>query len=285
MTLNIDEKLAVTKIKPLISKNLFAFSDHESSILALFSQIEHPLTPLEISRLCILPRASVYTTLESLKKRGLVSHKKINNKSKWVSVSRKDLNEKLYEAKKIFNNYDSGTEDLEQLPRDSLVKVHRGKDSIKNVLNDIFSNNKNLSLYTLQGRGSEESWATNFDSAEVSLYNDQAKKNKIISRNILEKGVLEKALQKFGKSWAKSYIGRTSVAYEIEEEYINHSSQIWIIGNSLYLMNIYELTIIEIIDSDIVKMVKCLFNFVHDHERAVEVNGYLEKLIKETSAL
>lgn len=137
-----------------LTQNLieYGLNDREASIyLYLLSNKDQ--TVFQISKHLHLPRTTVYSDLEKLKKRTLVSIFKKNQIAYWYAEHPrrlvKDAESKTNMIKEIFPELESMLETKTFHPE---VKFYEGKDAIKDIINefyDILEKKTDRNLYTI----------------------------------------------------------------------------------------------------------------------------------------
>ncbi|MES2623507.1 MAG: helix-turn-helix domain-containing protein [Patescibacteria group bacterium] len=138
----------------ILTQNLidFGLNDREASIyLYLLSNKDQ--TVFQVSKALHLPRTTVYSDLERLKGRTLVSIFKKNHIAYWYAEHPrrlvKEAESKSSMIKEIFPELESMMEKNTLHPE---VRFYEGKDSIKDIINsfyDILETKTNRNLYTI----------------------------------------------------------------------------------------------------------------------------------------
>ena len=272
----------VTELKYLQLLNL---SSHEAKLFALL-QSDMPLTPLELSRKCAIPRASIYVALSGLKKRGLARHVIINKKSKWCRTSESELTNILYETKKKLLGFVDGKEEVvsgASSATDGVVTVHRGNTAVKKVIFDMIRDRKHERFlgYTAFSDVLMKGWMNVFTEDEINEFNRIVKKNGIISELIAPENWIEDHYKAMGNTWAKDYEGRTSSAVYLDKKYFQNSGQIFAFKDVMYLVALNDKMVIEIRHSDIQKMILGMYSFIKERGETVDVNKRLRELMKK----
>jgi DNA-binding transcriptional ArsR family regulator len=256
---------------------IFGFSRKELRVLdALKNGLD---TPLEVSRKTKVSRTAVYAILENLKERGLVSTHIRKGKKSWFLSPERDLDATIYDAKRALLDIPEGREELHGVS-DATVIVHRGKEAVKKLMEDIWLHHKNERLYGFQGDVAGIGWNKLFSVEETNTFNRAVKKNGIIVEAILPDGWFERETRNLGVAWAKDFEGRTTRTHIVDEQYFKHGGQLYLFKDVIYLNAHNEELVIEIRNSDIQKMLMAFFRFMQDHSRSIDVNDLLRTLIK-----
>ena len=222
----------------------------------------------------------MYEILGRLKERGLAHSFIEKGKHYWRIRSDKQIEEVLYETKRSLLRVPEGREELHGRT-DSSVVVHRGKEAIKKLLNELLVEHKNERLHGFQGHTSTIAWNRVFSVAETNRFNRNVKKNHIIVEAVLPEGWLERQSRELGVEWARDFEGRATRVNVIDPAYFEHGGQLWVFKESVYLMSLSEEMVIEIRNSEMQKMILALFRFVDDNSRTIDANALLRTLIEK----
>lgn len=236
-------------------------------------------TPLLLARHTKVSRPAVYAILQNLKKRGLINSQITNGKKHWKLSSEQEIEEVLYETKRVLLKIPTGREELHGLS-DSIIVVHRGKEAVREAMLTLFASKHSERFYWgFQGDVSTIGWNKTFTIAETNRINRYIKNNQIITEAILPNGWLEDQTKKLGVEWAKEFEGRTARVNVLDSKYFKHGGQCWVFKDSLYLFALSEELIIEIRNSEIQKMVLSIFEFMQENSRTIDANELLRNLI------
>ena len=290
------------------SKNLYKllnFSDNEMKVFnilkgegGLYSNeaasgidVNHP-TPLSIARATNIPRPTLYITLDLLKNRGLAERYMINAKKYWRLTHQSEIVELLQNTKRLIVDGVSGGHSINITNQDNqnskaesplalneIVNLYRGKEEIKSLLNSLTAQHKDERWYSMQGADVSGGWFDIFGIEGMNHFNRMVKKNNLITEALLPTGWHKIEFAKYGKAWAEDFVDRMAAVYEIDAKYFDHSGQIFIFNNALYLMALKEETVIEIKNSQIQKIVLAMFDFIKENARRIDLNAELKKLI------
>lgn len=237
-------------------------------------------TPASISRVTKVTRPAVYDILKKLMERRLVVSRITNGKKRWQLAEVSQLEEVFYDAKKFLFRFSEGREEVYGLS-DATVVIHRGEESIKELMSNMFVDHKSERLLGFQGNVSTVGWDKIFSTKETNVINNKIKKNAYIVEGVLPKGWFETQVKALGIDWAKEFEGRTARINAIDESYFNHGGQIFIFKKSLYLLALNEEIIIEVRNSEIQKMILSIFEFIQDNSQTIDGNALLRTLIEK----
>lgn len=272
--------LSMKPLTILKSLDLLQLTSHEAEVFLLL-QKEPLSTPLTLSRKCAIPRASIYVALETLRKRGLAHHRRVNKKSLWSIASKNELADTLYETKKAILGFVDGKEEVRGVT-DGFVTIHRGDEAVKKELIAMYTErDKRVSGY-LGALNYSENWAELFKDTEIRKVNDAIKKRGMIIDAVLPDKYTEDRFKKFGVEWAKSYEGRTASTVYAPKKYFQNAGELYFFKNTMYLLALRDKMIIEIKHSDIQKMILDIFGFMKDHGERVDINRELRELIEKS---
>lgn len=239
-------------------------------------------TPLLLARTTKVTRPAVYVILKKLKKRGLVHTRIISGKKYWEMVRKEDIDQSLYEAKKVLLSISEGTEEVKGLS-DGTVIVHRGKEAIKELITTMLKGHKREWFYTMQGDAVQKGWDEVVGQEGINDFNEYLKKNDILTKIVLPFGWFEDQANRLGPkaavAWVKGFIDRAHSAVQVDEKYFDHGGQIFIFRNSLYLMSLNEALVVEIRNSELKKLITQMFAFMEDNANRFNMNEQAQKLI------
>ena len=253
----------------------------ERVLLAIIKGIK---TPLLIAKETRVTRPAVYDILTKLKDRGLVKSYIVGGKKSWRLAHKDDIDEALYETKKVLLSISEGVEEVKGLS-DGTVIVHRGKDAVLKMLLHITKDHKNERLYGLQGNTVQQGWDNIVGPEKINEFNNDLRKNNVITEAILPYEWFEDHVRDLGEKegfiWLKGFIGRAYATYLIDKKYFNHAGQIFMFKSSLYLMAMNEALVVEIRNSELQKMIKQMFSYIEEHAEKVDVNSKLQRMIDQ----
>ena len=285
----------MSNIKPSISNtNLHKLLNLTSNEIKVFNILcdnkESKHTPLSISASTKIARPTVYITLDALKGRGLINRYTLDGKKYWRANSDSEIVELLQNSKKYLLNTPSGTESYAGSKNsksndvlESIVKVYRGKEEIKSLINHLFTNHKHERWQAIQGNRVSAGWYQIFGLDGINHVNELIKKNQMITDGIMPHRWYKEEFDKYGISWAEGFMGRMAATSEIDQKYFDHDGQIFLFEDSVYLLALNEELVIEIKNSQIKSILKEMVHCITDNADKVDVNSELRKLIDKTN--
>lgn len=244
-------------------------------------------TPVKLSKVTDVSRTAIYAILQNLKRRGIVTSHIQNGKKHWGLTPEREIEGVLYAAKRALLKIPEGREEVMGVS-DATVVVHRGKEAVLNILVPLARDHKNERLYTMQGNSVQPGWNEVVGAQKINEFNNNIKKNAIITETILPYDWFEDHIRdlgnKEGVTWAEGFTERAFAAYEIDKAYFNHAGQIFMFKDSLYLMAMNEAIVVEIRHSELQKMIKQMFSYIEEHADRLNVSEKLEPIITALAA-
>jgi hypothetical protein len=221
----------------------YLFDKNEKIVSKLLYDMD---TPLKISRISGIPRATVYLTLNKLKARGLARKVKVGKKVKWQLVN------KLAGLKRRTDS--------------DLINIYEGKREMV-LFMESFVNDKKTRFQALNGDLNPEWWKQNIGAQKVKEFNKIIGNHKIVSDIISSHSFIRKNINELGTDWIDDFKNKPTEYHLLEEAYTNFVPQIIIKGGSVLLIDMSKPLVIEINDTDISKCFESIFSFIKDHSR------------------
>ena len=165
--------------------------------------------------------------------------------------------------------------------KDSVIAVHRGVDALRACYHEMFTKNDGQHFVGAQGVRAYDHYKEKIGIETVNETNARIKKNKIIVEGVFAEGSLEALFGTFGKEWADGYLGRMANIHTIDAKYFDHAGEIFIFRDTVYLLSVKDLIIIEIRHSDIAVVITMLIKYIMDTTRTIDVNRRLRELMGE----
>ncbi len=233
----------------------FLYTPEEKSILkALITQ--H--TPLNISKFTTIPRTTVYFTLEKLKTRGNVKKERNGKKHFWF----------------LKNNE---VPEFKDEQKNNSIRIYDSKESIENFLSNVVFNDSER-IKTLSGDNITNGWDKQVGKDKIITFNKYINENSLISDHITSQKPIKEHIEQWGEDWITSFQEKPTEYHVLEEEYTDHGAQLFIKNKKVYIINMSEPLIIEIIDPEISKMFLLMFEFIKDNTKKVGVVDFLNML-------
>jgi len=238
-------------------------------------------TPLLLHIETKISRTAVYHILKVLRARGLAYSYKEKGKFYVRIATEKEMADILYETKKELLAFTDGKDEIVG-NKDSVVIVHRGVEALRACYHEMFTKYKENRFIGVQGHNTYQFYKDTIGLKTINKANALIKKNKIISEGILAEGSIEKLYALFGDEWAKEYGGRMANIHALDQKYFKHGGEIFIFKDTVYLLAVADLIIIEIRHSDIAVVITMLIKYIMDTTRTIDVNKRLRELMEHT---
>ena len=267
--------------KPLLKLDILGLSNKEKKVLSCLLLDLQTNTPLLIHRETGMSRTAIYHILNVLKKRGLIERYKENGKFYYRMVSDETIANKLYEIKRELNKggFSPSLEGRAGEGRESMgVIIHQGLPAIQACFIKMFTENKNCKFIGVQGNNTLPLYVKYLGDGFVDKLNKQIKDNKIIVEGIMSEGWEATSKASFDSEWAKNYIGRMANVHQIPSEYFKHHGEIFLFKDTLYLIALRELTIIEIRHGDISQSIAMLIKYIMDNTHTIDINRRVKEV-------
>ena len=264
------------------SNKLLQLSDNEQRILGL---LEKSSTPLDLSKLCTIPRPTIYITLEKLQRRGLAIKKKREKKYYWERHTEEQAESAISDLQQKLLNKHTRHMKKTVIKNKAEVVIYKGEKAIFNLFSELIGKNAGERMITIQGDQSGDAWEKVFSMKNINAINKKIKDKRMITELITSKRWFEKQRHQFGIEWAKDFEGRSMRAQNIDHEYLDTSGQIFIFQDRIFLVSMSEEVFIEIKNPHIAKLLVLLSRFIQDHSNGMDANALLRELIKDQKPL
>ena len=244
-------------------------------------------TPLLVHHETKISRTAIYHILEVLKKRGLIERYKENGKFYYRMISDEEIANKLYEIKRELLGLAEGRSELSgSLPfgkgrgwdEPAGIILHHGLPAVKACFIKMFTDNKNCKFIGVQGNNTLPLYGEYLGDGFVDELNKKIKENKIIVEGIMSQGWETTSKASFDAEWATHYIGRMANLHQIPKEYFQHQGEIFLFKDTLYLITLRELTIIEIRHGDISQSIAMLIKYIMDNTHTIDINRRVKEV-------
>ncbi len=238
--------------------------------------IRDKTTVITIASHASLPRTTVYGVLAMLKKRGIAESFISDGKTYWRIVNNVKLRRSIAETRNALLQLTDGNEEV-YAEGDSTIVVHRGTAAIKKLVFEIFREHKYEKLHEVIGSLSNAGWLSMFTIEEGVALNALIKKNEHITDGIMEEHWFQTTMQEVGSEWANVYAQGATIAHIIPLEFIKHAGQIYLFKDTLYLLALDERIIIEVRNSEIVKMIKGMVEYIKEESKSLNLRALAGK--------
>lgn len=268
-------------MKSNLKLEILGLSAKEKKVLAcLLSHSDENVksnTPLLINKQTKISRTAIYHILNVLKKRGLIERYKDNGKFYYRMVSDDEIANKLYEIKKELTGVASGKIEIDNNLNKNII-LHQGLDAVKSCFVKMFTENKNGKFTGVQGNNTLPLYGEYLGKGFVDDLNKKIKDNKMIVEGIMAEGWEATSKDSFDNEWATNYTGRMANLHQIPSQYFKHHGEIFIFKDTLYLISLRDMIIIEIRHSDMSQAVISIIKYIMDNTDTIDINKSIKQL-------
>ena len=259
--------------------SLLQLSENEQVILDLMDKHS---TPVALAKHCSIPRPTVYITLDKLHDRGLVLRHKYANKVHWRKNSEENIENLINETKQYLLK-NSGSQGKISISNNIQISIHKGQKQISKLLLDMIQRFPEDRMIMISGSLVADSWNRVLGLEKINSFNRAVKEVGMITELVTSKKWFIEQANLFGVEWAKDFEGRSTRVQNIDNKYLDYSSQIFILKNRVYLFSMEDEVIIEIKNAEIVKLLVSLTRFIQDHSEVFDTNALLREFIAQKS--
>jgi sugar-specific transcriptional regulator TrmB len=228
-------------------------------------------TPLAVHKETGISRTAIYNILSNLKKRNLVLKSKKDGRFYYKAQETSALSEEIYQLKSELLGLAEGQNEVAITHNSDLI-VYKGMDSVKRTYRNFFVRHKKERFIGIQGGDVLRLHNELLGTGYINSVNQTIKKNKMIVEGIISNNWRNNAAIHFDTEWLGDYTGRMANIHEIDSKYFNHLGEIYIFGDTMYLISFADELIIELTHSHIAKAVRSLINYITDNTHTVNIN-------------
>jgi predicted transcriptional regulator len=257
-------------------ESLLQLSKNEQVIYRIFRGRE---TPVSLSKKCSIPRPTIYITLTKLLDRGLLRRRKYGHKIYWQKSSDEHLESILPSLEKFLMQSAESSQEKIIVTDAAQIVVHKGRKALVDVFTKLIHEHAGERMLAIQGDLAGGQWDEALGLKNINRINDQIKRSGIITEMVTSKGWFATQLGLYGIDWAKSFMGRPIRAQNIESQYLDYASQIFVFKDRVLLVSMSERVFVEIKNSQIAMLIISLIRFVQDHSGVIDANALLQGLI------
>lgn len=200
----------------------------------------------EISKLLIIPRATLDRVMISLFKRGFVTKMKKGNRSVYKAVTQAELLSKY--------NLTDAQESAE-------VKIYHGKVAMLELTKSFVELHAKKRVRVLQTKQTWDFWTTHLTKEQNSEINTLLMREGVINEGIFSEALLKEGQEAFFGTYSK----RPSTVHVLPEQYAKFTTDITVTDKELYIMNWKDGVGIEITNKDTVTAFNQIFTFITDN--------------------
>lgn len=233
-------------------------------------------------------RTTVAYNLKGLIRRGLVRQVKFGKRYRYIAISSNELSNEL---QNIVGEIQTGNLEKKGVrvktnKQDEFV-IHVGPQEIIPTFKRIAEQNKNERIKAIQHHKSFNDQVEIATPAQISSFNSAIIKNNIIIEGILNESAYNsyfnkiKADPKKVKDVIKTLEGRMADYSVFPDNRFDCHAEIWIFKTTTLIINWQEKVAIEIINSDMTKLIREMYEYVKDNSRKIDRNDMMRKLIQK----
>jgi len=264
-------------------RDLLLLSKNEALLLSLFNA-DSKHTPVTLSKICSIPRPTIYLVLERLKKRGLIYSIKHSGRKYWHKTSLSILDEQLSIVKNKVAKKNFNYQRL-KISKGTDLTIYRGRETIHDLFKSLIDNHNGNRMLGIFGDLSANAWDETFSPEDINSINQRIIQKDMITEVITSKMHLQKEIELFGQGWVDNFVGRAAQTHFLDSKYLDYESQLFIFGHKVYLVSMSESLFIEIKNKQIAKLLISLIKFVEEHTPTVDINKLLREMINKKTPL
>lgn len=246
-----------------ITLEALGLSKNEHIVLNILQQLTLAQKISKIAIQAKLPQSTTAFILRKLENRKLVNRVKYNNHFRWKYRKNLDVVEK-------------GSEELFQ---NTFINVITGVKDIMKEFMKILELASGERLYSIQGAGISPIILEKIDSKFISFFHHAIKKQKIIIEGVISQSIF-KIFDKMTAGQIYSHLDRLTIVYVLPDELINFPLDVFIFRDHVLLVDYETERLVHIEDSALVMTYKALFNIAETYGKKIDLNLYLNKLLK-----
>lgn len=254
---------------------------------AVLSSIRYKdLNVSEIAKISSIPRTTLYTAIDSLIHRNMISSRKEGKSTVLSPISPNMLAERL--QSELAEMLESGIFTLH-------AKNHKREDRAPNSMTYIYGKEAMLDVWQQMARSSKsrfqmiqptkslETVLRKYDQTTFIPINNAIKKNKVIMETIMNENSFPtymdfyKGRKEIQRQILKSFIGRAADTTMVRNNFLQNNADLILNSRSAFLMNWESEVGIKIENRDIVDLLHELFRLAKGYGQKVDLNEYLKK--------
>ncbi|MDO8575464.1 MAG: hypothetical protein Q7R78_02060 [bacterium] len=201
--------------------------------------------------------------MRKLEKRKLAIRVKFNNHFVW----------------KYRKNLDVVERGDEELFRSTFINVTTGMQEIVKEFMKILHLSSGERVYSIQGAGISHTVLEKIDTKFLSFFHHAIKKQKIIIEGVISQSVF-KIFNKMTLSQISSHLDRLTIVYILPDELIDFPLDIFIFRDHVLLVDYETERLVHIEDRSLIMTYKALLNIAEMFGKKIDLNLYLNKILK-----
>lgn len=257
--------------------NLLGLTKQELTVYNAL-ELEKSVLITKLADTTALPRTTVSFLLKKLKQRGLIEQIKIKQHKEWQIKSLEEVSQKLQQIYFKFNN----TKDIlgNIVSENMEITAFSGRKNLKKAYRNILTAGKNNRVFVIQNNLSAKASLEKIEWNYIANLHKDFRKKGIIMEGLMNDKTF-KIFESFSASQIKSHLDRLIVLYIIPDEYLDFELDVIFFADKIYFIDVVDEKIIFVKNRQLVKTFKNLFYLAESFGRKVNLNEYLNNLIKE----
>ncbi len=265
------------------SLKILGLNDTEVSILNALQSIKNTNDIVKDTK---ISRTGVVYSLKNLSRKGLIEKIRIGKRYKYVALSPTRISEEL---KKVSETIciSSGTVQGTRIKTstESEFVVHVGTKEMVLLFEKVMSLNRGERWKAIQPNKSWMNMHKILSSEDLVRINDSIKNNGIIVDGVLQDNAYRLYHEFFKqdktslKAIAESFIDRAADYTLVPHQFFNYNAEIWLIRNTVCILNWLEGVAIEITNPDIRNFIKDMFEIVKEQGVKVDHNQAMREIL------
>lgn len=227
------------------------------------------------------PRTTLYTALDSLRRRGLItSHRR--GKSVVISpLPRQAISDILTESALAFNETGNVRMSSKKRNNSGFTLIY-GKKAMLKVWENLAKKGVKR-IFAIQPSRSLIHTISRFAPEEFVRINNAIKKNNIIVDAIIREDNLpaymnfHKNNPSAQKNILRSFLGRMADTTIVKNDFLNNNADLILTSKSAFLMNWENEVGIEIDNTDMIELLRELFNLAKGYGKKLDFNTYIRE--------
>lgn len=261
---------------------ILGFSRHEMKIWQALEKGSWNVS--ELAGLTRFPRTTLYTAINSLRRRGLITSRR-KGKSVVISpIPRQAISDILTESALAFN--DAGNIRISSKnTNDSGFTLIYGKKAMLKVWENLAKKGIKR-IFAIQPSQSLVHTISRFAPEEFVRINNAIKKNNIIVDAIIREDNLptymnfHKGNLVAQKNILKSFLGRMADTTIVKNDFLNNNADLILSSKSAFLMNWENEIGIEINNIDMIELLSELFTLAKGYGKKIDFNQYIREYLE-----
>jgi sugar-specific transcriptional regulator TrmB len=243
----------------------------------------HELSIAELSEHSKIARMTLYPLLTRLRARGFIDYRRSGKRRLWGLVPNAQLRARFESAQSELAPHTERQGHTVRLSSEygSELVFHRGVRRILDVVAELIRQEPNGVLKGIQSTSSGYRGLEKSGDAAASKINALIKKHKIIVEAVLDESFLHAAQKRTSSRWKKSYIGRMANTSIVPDEYLNFNADLFLFSKRALLINWHDEVAIDITNTEILKMLERLFDFMHASGEKVDTNALVREALQK----